>query len=111
VFEVVCPKNADGLLTARRARRTGDGFWGCLNYPKCDYATPFEPLGGLHDADQGPIARQGDASICLMCGASIEVNPDAVVPGHRYVGGQPKPATLARPRQTSLQPNRAGVIR
>ena len=28
-FDVVCPKNADGKLTARRARRTGNVFWGC----------------------------------------------------------------------------------
>ena len=29
----------------RRARRTGNVFWGCSNYPKCDYTTNFEPVG------------------------------------------------------------------
>ena len=64
-FEVICPKNKDGHLVPRRARRTGNVFWGCSKYPKCDYTTNNEPLGGLHDADDGPLARKGDAAICL----------------------------------------------
>ena len=58
-FEVVCPKNKDGHLVPRRARRTGNVFWGCSNYPKCDFTTNDEPLGGLHDADDGPLGAQG----------------------------------------------------
>ena len=59
-FEVTCPKNKDGHLVPRRARRTGNVFWGCSNYPRCDFTTNHEPLGGLHDADDGPLARKGD---------------------------------------------------
>ena len=58
-FDVVCPKNADGKLVARRARRTGNVFWGCSNYPKCDYTTNHEPVGALHDADDGPVGEEG----------------------------------------------------
>ena len=79
-FEVVCPKNADGTLVARRARRTGNVFYGCSNYPKCDYTTNNQPLGGLHDTDDGPIARKGDAAICLKCGSTIDVAPDDIDP-------------------------------
>ena len=61
-FEVICPKNKDGHLVPRRARRTGNVFWGCSNYPRCDFTTNHEPLGGLHDADDGPLARK-DAAI------------------------------------------------
>ncbi len=99
-FEVECPKNHDGHLVPRRARRTGNVFWGCSNYPKCDYTTNFEPLGGLHDTDQGPIARKGEAAICLACGSQIETAPDAIVPGERYPGGPPDPAALARPARS-----------
>jgi DNA topoisomerase-1 len=88
-FEVVCPKNGDGTLVARRARRTGNVFWGCSNYPKCDFTTNNQPLGGLHDTDDGPIARKGDAAICLKCGSTIDVGPDNVEPGVRYTGGPP----------------------
>ncbi len=96
-FEVTCPKNRDGRLVARRARRTGNVFWGCSNYPRCDYTTNFEPLGGLHDTDDGPIARKGDAAICLTCGATIDAGPEAIEPGARYAGGPPNPDALARP--------------
>ena len=92
-----CPKNHDGHLVARRARRTGNVFWGCSNYPKCDYTTNFEPLGGVHDTDDGPIARKGEAAICLVCGATIGQPPEAIVAGERYPGGPPDPEALARP--------------
>jgi DNA topoisomerase I len=97
-FEVVCPKNNDGTLVARRARRTGNVFWGCSNYPKCDFTTNNQPLGGLHDADDGPLARKGEAAICLKCGSASDAAPDDVQPGMRYSGGPPDPSALQRPR-------------
>ena len=99
-FEVACIKNSDGLLVPRRARRTGNVFWGCSNYPRCDYTVNDEPLGGLHEADEGPIARKGDAALCLKCGSAIEAAPDAIVPGQRYAGGPADPAAIARPTRT-----------
>jgi DNA topoisomerase I len=96
-FTVDCPKNHDGHLVPRRARRTGNVFWGCSNYPKCDYTTNNEPLGGLHDTDEGPLARKGEAAICLVCGSTSEAAPDGIVPGERYPGGPPNPEALARP--------------
>ncbi len=96
-FEVVCPKNKDGHLVPRRARRTGNVFWGCSNYPRCDYTSNDEPLGGIHDTDDGPIARKGEAAICLLCGSTIEAAPEAIVPGQRYSGGPANPEAIARP--------------
>ncbi len=96
-FEVECPKNHDGHLVPRRARRTGNVFYGCSNYPKCDFTTNHEPLGGLHDTDDGPLARKGEAAICLVCGSTSDTAPDDIVPGDRYAGGPPDPAALARP--------------
>jgi len=98
-FEVVCPKNSDGKLVARRARRTGNVFWGCSNYPKCDYTTNFEPVGAVHDADDGPVARRGEGYICLKDGAAIEVPEAAAVVGLRLPGGPPDPAALAPARR------------
>jgi len=94
-FEVVCPKNQDGKLVARRARRTGNVFWGCSNYPKCDYTTNFEPIGAIHDADDGPVAKRGEGWICLKDGAAIEVPAEGSVVGLRLPGGPPDPAALA----------------
>jgi DNA topoisomerase-1 len=96
-FEVICPKNKDGHLVPRRARRTGNVFYGCSNYPKCDFTTNDEPLGGLHDTDDGPLARKGEEAICLICGSTSLTAPDAIVPGEKYAGGPPNPEALARP--------------
>jgi DNA topoisomerase-1 len=103
-FEVTCPKNGDGKLVARRARRTGNVFWGCSNYPTCDYTTNFEPIGALHDSDEGPVARKGDAFLCLKCGATIEVpggEPGAAdAAGLRLPGGPPNPEAIAPARRS-----------
>ena len=96
-FEVTCPKNRDGHLVPRRARRTGNVFYGCSNYPRCDFTTNNEPLGGLHDVDDGPLARKDPAVICLICGSASEVAAADVVPGVRYPGGPANPDALARP--------------
>jgi DNA topoisomerase-1 len=103
-FEVTCPKNRDGHLVPRRARRTGNVFWGCSNYPRCDFTTNNEPLGGVHDADDGPLARKDETAICLVCGSTSEVAAGDVVPGERYPGGPPNPEALARP----ARPRRGG---
>jgi DNA topoisomerase I len=110
-FEVACPKNNDGNLVPRRARRTGNVFWGCSNYPKCDFTTNNQPLGGIHDADDGPLARKGEAAICLRCGSTSETAPDAIVPGERYAGGPPDPAALARPARGRPAGGRGGRAR
>jgi DNA topoisomerase I len=100
-FEVVCPKNKDGILVPRRARRTGNVFWGCSKYPKCDFTTNIEPLGGLHDTDDGPLARKGEAAICLICGSTSDTAPDEIQPGTRYPGGPADPTQLARPARAA----------
>jgi hypothetical protein len=98
-FEVVCPRNADGRLVARRARRTGNVFWGCSNYPGCDFTTNDPPTGAVHDAHddgRGAVARRDDAGLCLTCGASVPL-PDGDLVGRRLPGGPPNPAALERP--------------
>ena len=97
-FEVTCPKCGEGQLVARRARRTGSVFWGCSRYPKCDFTSSREPVGALHDADEGPVAREGDGGICLRCGAPIDL-PEEVIPGVRLPGGDPNPEALTSSRR------------
>jgi DNA topoisomerase-1 len=98
-FEVTCPKCNEGHLVARRARRSGSVFWGCSRYPKCDFTSSREPLGPLHDADDGPVGRDGESgAICLKCGATINL-PDSYQPGDKLTGGAPNPDALASPRR------------
>lgn len=98
-FEVLCPKNGDGKLVARRVRRTGNVFWGCAKYPKCDYTVNFEPIGATHDAHEdgkGPVARKGESGLCLACGADVPL-PEGELVGLRLPGGPPDPKALERP--------------
>ncbi|HEY8438188.1 MAG TPA: type I DNA topoisomerase [Candidatus Limnocylindrales bacterium] len=108
-FEVACPKNHDGHLVPRRARRTGNVFWGCSNYPKCDYTTNFEPVGAIHDADDGPVARRGETGICLQCGADVPLPDDTELVGLRLEGGPPNPAALERPARGGRRPRAGGA--
>ncbi|MBX3029314.1 MAG: type I DNA topoisomerase [Chloroflexi bacterium] len=102
-FEVACPTCKEGHLVARRARRTGNVFWGCSRYPKCRFTSSREPVGAVHDADGGPVARSTDGSgICLACGAPIEL-PESVTVGEVLSGGPADPTALkpaARARAT-----------
>ena len=117
-FEVTCPKNGDGHLVARRARRTGNVFWGCSAYPKCDYTTNHEPLGAVHDADDGPVGRRDQGALCLRCGATIELPAgDAPLVGQRlpgWAGGPVGPGVEAarptrwRTRRCARRPARSG---
>jgi DNA topoisomerase-1 len=38
-----CPKCGEGDIAERRARR-GNTFWGCTNYPKCDFTSNLKPV-------------------------------------------------------------------
>ena len=107
-FEVPCPKNKDGHLVPRRARRTGNVFWGCSNYPKCDFTTNFEPVGAVHDADDGPVARHGETGICLKCGADVPIPEGVELVGARLPGGPPNPEALSRPARGGARRGRAG---
>jgi ssDNA-binding Zn-finger/Zn-ribbon topoisomerase 1 len=97
-FTVTCPQCGEGHLATRRARRTGSLFWGCSRYPTCDFTTSREPVGAVHDADDGPIAKAADGgAICLRCGASVTLPADEPVVGQRLPGGPANAAALLRP--------------
>ncbi|MGZ6272038.1 MAG: topoisomerase DNA-binding C4 zinc finger domain-containing protein [Candidatus Limnocylindrales bacterium] len=99
-FEVACPRCGEGHLAGRRARRTGNVFWGCSRYPDCDFTTNFQPVGALHDADAGPVARRASDAICLRCGATMELpeGPEADLVGRPLAGGPPDPGALVARR-------------
>ncbi len=99
-FAVECPACRQGSLTARRARRTGNVFYGCSRYPKCDFTTSMEPLGAVHDADEGPVVLKDESGLCLRCGASVALPDDrAGLPGQRLPGGPPDPSALLPARK------------
>ena len=105
-FEATCPTCRTGHLVTRRARRTGSLFWGCSRYPTCRFTTSHEPTGATHDTDDGPIGRNGDAGLCLICGAAVDLTGIDDPIGRKLAGGEPNPDALAKP--SSSRPRRTG---
>ncbi|HEY7404300.1 MAG TPA: type I DNA topoisomerase [Candidatus Angelobacter sp.] len=40
---VKCPQCEDGELVEKKARRRGNTFYGCSNYPKCEFTSAYKP--------------------------------------------------------------------
>ena len=81
-----CPKDG-GDLVERRGKRTGKVFYGCANFPTCDFVvwdrpltTPCPECGGLLTLANGKTEAH-----CISCGALVtgaqEGTPEVV--GHR----------------------------
>ena len=64
---VPCPK-CGGDLVERRSRKSGRPFWGCANYPKCDFLVNTQPLPTPCPQCDGMLvtAARGRAS-CTVC--------------------------------------------
>ena len=41
---VKCPQCADGELVEKKARKRGNTFYGCSNYPACDFTSAYKPV-------------------------------------------------------------------
>jgi DNA topoisomerase-1 len=41
---VKCPLCKDGELVEKKARRRGNLFYGCSNYPKCKFTSAYKPV-------------------------------------------------------------------
>ncbi len=95
--DVKCPEEGcSGMLVPRRTR-TGKTFWGCTNYPGCQYAVWDKPVNHKCDNCNFPILtekttkRDGTRKICPSCKTVIEtIPPDQVVDG---AAGEPEAET------------------
>ena len=82
----LCPK-CGGDLVERKVRKSGRVFYGCANYPTCDYAMWDRPLA-VPCPECGGLLAQGNGrteAACIACGAlvrgALEGTPEVV--GHR----------------------------
>ena len=69
--DVPCPKCRNGHLKRREGTRKKSTFYGCSNYPYCDYLQPSCPL-----CDTGLVFKTDGALRCRDCGQGIESCPD-----------------------------------
>jgi DNA topoisomerase-1 len=108
-----CPQ-CGGELVERKARKSGKLFYGCANYPTCNFATWDRPLptpcpecGGLLTLGNGRTE-----AVCQHCGALVrgaqEGEPEVV--GHRapnaapeHTNGNGRTAAKRKPARTSAK--------
>ena len=69
--DVACPKCVDGRLEQRENFRDGGKFYGCSNYPYCDYTQRPCP-----NCKYGLLAKAGEKYRCQDCGHSVRACPN-----------------------------------
>ena len=75
---IKCPK--DGGDLAERRTKKGKSFWGCLNYPACDFSTWNKPVAetcpecGWVGMEQKKTRADGETRTCMKCGNRIIVS-------------------------------------
>ena len=98
-FEVACPKNNDGHLVARRARRTGNVFWGCSQLPEVRLHDERRAARRAPRRGRRPGRAQGRRRRSASCAGrpAMPLPDDDRRRASGYPGGPPNPAALARP--------------
>ena len=77
---IVCPK--DGGNVVRRKSRYGKFFYGCANYPNCDFVSWNEPVTQICPNCSAPFMvkkiskRKGDFLLCMTCNETMPIPVD-----------------------------------
>ncbi len=75
---VICPKDG-GEIVERKTKR-GRYFYGCANYPNCDFATWNRPVPERCPKDQGLMVIAGrDRVKCTVCDSVYDYTPEREV--------------------------------
>ena len=88
---VKCPKDG-GDIAARRSKKRGKAFYGCENYPKCDFVCWDKPVAetcpecGNVGAEAKSSKTRGNYRKCLKCANEWSVNETAE---HEVVAAAP----------------------
>jgi DNA topoisomerase-1 len=96
----LCPK-CGGDLVERRGKKTGKVFYGCANYPTCDFVAWDRPLTIPCPECQGLLTLPNgkEEAVCVSCGALVRGTQEGapVVVGHR----PPESERPRRPRRAA----------
>ncbi len=84
---VLCPK--DGGEVVERMTRQKRKFFGCANYPACDFTSWQKPLPGRCPVDSGLLVALRNRARCTICG--WQGSPDEAIDIDSRVAGTPPP--------------------
>jgi DNA topoisomerase-1 len=77
---VKCPKDG-GDIAIRRSKKRGKAFYGCANYPQCDFVLWDKPVAepcpecGYEGAEAKFTKTRGDYRKCIKCHNEWDVAP------------------------------------
>jgi DNA topoisomerase-1 len=80
---VKCPKDG-GELAVRRSKKRGKAFYGCSNYPVCDFVVWDKPVPeecpncGYVGAEVKSTKARGEYRRCISCGHDWDVAEEAL---------------------------------
>ena len=63
---VKCPKCKEGEIILRKSKK-GKAFYGCSNYPKCDFASWDKPIEEKCPNCNGTLTEKKDKIKCMNC--------------------------------------------
>ncbi len=102
---VKCPQCKEGELVEKKARRRGNLFYGCSNYPKCDFTSAYKPV----------------AEACPQCGSpyllekNLKSGAMLVCPNNKGKGAdeedQPKPKRRSKKVAAREETPAAAVVK
>lgn len=79
---IKCPKDG-GEIAQRKSKKRGKAFYGCENYPSCDFVVWDKPVAetcpecGYLGAEAKHTKARGDYRKCLKCGNEWDVPSNA----------------------------------
>jgi DNA topoisomerase-1 len=79
-----CPKCGIGDIAERKSRR-GNLFWGCTNYPKCDFTSNYKPVAKKCPQCDSPylVEKTLKSGIYLECPNKKKAAEEETVPKKR----------------------------
>ena len=86
-----CPKCGLGDVAERKARR-GNTFWGCTNYPKCDFTSNYKPVAKQCPECKSPylVEKTLRSGIYLECPNKKKAAEEEAAPKKRARKGSAK---------------------
>jgi DNA topoisomerase-1 len=104
-----CPKCGVGDLAERKARR-GNIFWGCTNYPKCDFTSNLKPVAEKCPECGSPylVEKTLRSGIFLECPNKKKAAEEEVAPKKRAAKSAKKGTAAAESGGTCSYSKRIG---
>jgi DNA topoisomerase-1 len=101
---ILCP--IDGGEIVERMTRQKRRFYGCANYPNCDFTTWQKPLPGLCPVDRGLLTSFRNQARCATCG--WQGAPEEALEIEKGIAGTPPPKREESSEEAATKPASKG---